>query len=103
MCVKKAQGELLIMAAAIEPTHIHLLIANTGRDIDVTTKWIADQTTKAIHRETDHRGPVWTKNCWCDHIDSQEHWESAAVYIDDHNRRAGRGSRPYPFLAPLEV
>jgi len=102
-CVEKSNGGLVIMAAAIEPTHMHLLLANTGRDIDVTAKWLADQTTKAVHRRTSHRGPVWTKNKWCDHIDNQEHWENAIVYIDDHNMRAGRGSRPYPFLAPIEI
>ena len=82
------------MAATIEPTHMHLLLPNTGRDIDNTAKWIADQTTKAVHRETKHAGPVWTKNNWCDHIDDEQHWENAILYIDDHNIRAGRGSRP---------
>jgi REP element-mobilizing transposase RayT len=102
-CVERAKGELLIMAAAIEPTHMHLLIPHTGRDIHTTVKWIADQTSKAVHRRTAHLGPVWTKNHWCHHIDRQEHWENAAIYVDEHNRRAGRGSRPYAFLAPLEV
>jgi len=32
-CVCKSQGGLLIMAAAIEPTHVHLLLPNTGRPI----------------------------------------------------------------------
>jgi hypothetical protein len=102
-CVERSQGGLIIVAAAIEPTHAHLLLVNTGRDIDNTAKWLADQTTKAIHRKTLHQGPVWTKNPWCDHIDTQEHWDNAILYIDDHNRRAGRGTRPYPFLAPLMV
>jgi REP element-mobilizing transposase RayT len=102
-CVEKSRGGLRIMAAAIEPTHLHLLIPDTGRDIDVTAKWIADQTTKAIHLKTSHQGPVWTKNKWCDHIDQQNHWENAALYIDEHNIRAGRGPRPYPFLSPLAI
>jgi REP element-mobilizing transposase RayT len=100
MCVERSNGDLRIVAAAIEPTHMHLLIVNVGRDIDVTAKWLADQTTKAIHRQTSYRGPIWTKNNWCHHIDQQDHWENAIVYIDEHNVRAGRGSRPYPFLAP---
>ena len=102
-CVERSQGELVIMAAAIERTHMHLLIPDTGRDIDNTAKWIADQTTKAVHRLTPHQGPVWTKNNWCHHLDRQEHWENAILYIDEHNIRAGRGSRPYPFLSPIEV
>src|SRR5690242_20696666 len=102
-CVEKSKGGLIITAAAIEPTHMHLLIVNAGCDIDITAKWPADQTIKAVHRITAHQGPVWTKNKWCDHIDNQEHWENAIFYIDDHNIRAGRGSRPYPFLAPLQI
>ena len=102
-CVVESNGGLRIIAAAIEPTHMHLLIVNTGRDIDITARWLADQTTKAVHRETNHSGPVWTKNKWCDHIDRQDHWENAILYIDDHNIRAGRGSHPYPFLAPVEI
>jgi len=102
-CVDESGGDLRIVAAAIEPTHMHLLIINMGRDIDLTLKWLADRTTKAIHRETTHSGPVWTKNKWCDHIAVEEHWENAIVYIDDHNLRAGRGLRPYPFLAPVEL
>ena len=102
-CVEKSQGGLKIMAAAIEPTHMHLLLPNTGRDIEITSKWLADQTTKSIHRHTCHQGRVWTSKDWCDHIDSEEHWEHALLYIDDHNVRAGRGSRPYPFLCGVEL
>ncbi len=102
-CVDESGGDLRIVAAAIEPTHMHLLIVNMGRDIDLTVKWLADRTTKALHRETHPTGPLWTKNKWSDHIDDQEHWENAIMYIDEHNIRAGRGSRPYPFLAPIEL
>lgn len=102
-CVLRSNGGLKIVAATIEPTHMHLLIPNSGRDINLAAKWLADQTTKRVHRTTEHRGPVWTKNSWCDHIDSQDHWENAVLYIDEHNVRAGRGSRPYAFLAPVEI
>jgi len=102
-CVGEPGGDLRIVAAAIEPTHMHLLIVNVGRDIDLTVKWLSDRTAKAVHRETSHAGRLWTKNKWCDHIDRPEHWENAIVYIDDHNIRAGRGSRPYAFLAPVEL
>ena len=32
---------------------------------DGTAKWLADQTTKAIHGRTPHTGPVWCKGKWC--------------------------------------
>jgi hypothetical protein len=82
---------------------MHLLIPYSGRDIEVTAKWLADQTTKAVHRYTSHAGPVWSKNNWIRHIFASENWENALTYIDDHNVRAGRGSRPYPFLCEIEL
>jgi hypothetical protein len=102
-CVAKSHGGLRIMAATIEPTHLHLLLPDTGRKIETTAKWIADQTTKAIHRRTSHLGPVWTSKSWCEHIADESHWEELLRYIDDHNVRAGRGSRPFPFLCDVEL
>lgn len=102
-CVHRSNGGLRIMAAAIEPTHLHLLLPNTGHDIKITAKWIADQTTKAIHRRTAYVGPVWTSKPWCEQIDGTEHWTRLLSYIDEHNVRAGRGARPYSFLCALEV
>ena len=102
-CVGRSRGGLKVMAAAIEPTHMHLLIPYSGRDVEITAKWVAHQTTKAVHRKTAHSGPVWSKNNWIRHIFSSENWENALLYIDDHNVRAGRGSRPYPFLCEVEL
>ncbi len=51
-CIEKSDGGLAVSAAAIEPTHIHLLIPYSGRDIHKTVKWIADQMTKA-HSQDD--------------------------------------------------
>jgi hypothetical protein len=98
-CVIRSEGGLTIVAAAIEFTHMHLLIPYSGRDIHRTAKWLADQTTKAIHRGTTYRGPVWCKGKWCSYILDQEHWDSAREYIERHNVRRGRPTRPYDFLA----
>lgn len=102
-CVRKSNGGLKIMAAAIESTHMHLLIPYSGRDIEITAKWLADQTTKAVHRRTTHQGLVWSKNNWIRHIFQPEYWENSLLYIDDHNERSGRGRRPYPFLCEVEL
>ena len=85
-------------AAALEPTHMHLLIPYAGRDIDVTAKWLADQTTKAVHRATGHTGPVWCKGKWCSYVFDSAHWDSIREYIERHNERRGLARRPYPFL-----
>jgi REP element-mobilizing transposase RayT len=97
-CVRSSEGGLTIVAAAIEPTHTHLLIRYSGRDIDKTSKWLADQTTKAIHRHTNHQGSVWGKGKWCSYVFDEGHGEIAMQYIERHNLRHGRAAKPYPFI-----
>jgi len=97
-CVAVSADGLAVAAAAIEPTHLHLLIPYSGRDIDNTAKWLADRMTKAIHRQTAHSGPVWCKGKWCSYVFDQANWDSAKEYIERHNVRRGRHARPYAFL-----
>ncbi len=87
-----------IVAASIEPTHMHLLITSSGLDIKRTVKWLAQQTTKAVHRQTDHDGPVWAEGHWCSFIFDESHWANTIRYIETHNLRRGRAARPYAFL-----
>lgn len=98
--IVRSAGGLRISAAAIEPTHVHLLLPCTGRDIDATAKWIADQTTKAVHRVTDHDGPVWCKGRWRSFIFDTDRWNRTAQYVRRHNRRAGLPDDPYPWISP---
>ena len=98
-CVLRSAGGLSIAEATIESTHVHLLIPYSGRDIDKTAKWIADQTTKAVHSETHHKRPVWCKGKWCSYVFDPSHWENAVQYIQRHNIRRGREPRPYSFLS----
>jgi REP element-mobilizing transposase RayT len=101
-CVAKSNGGLSIAALAIEPTHLHVLIPYSGRDIHTTVKWLADQTTKAIHRQTNHNGPVWCKGKWCSFVFGPRHWQNLRRYIGNHNVRAGMRADPYPFITPIE-
>ena len=50
----QAASDWTIAAASIEPTHTHLLLTYSPRDIHVIIKWIKDQCTKSIHRLTPH-------------------------------------------------
>ena len=97
-CVTKSAGGLSIKAATIESTHFHLLIPYSGRDIHATAKWLADQTTKAIHRKTSHQGPVWCKGKWCTFVFDESHWQNAVEYIERHNMRRGLGQWPFSFV-----
>jgi len=93
-----AESPWKIVAASVEPTHTHLLITYSGLDIYNTAKWLADQTTKAVHREADQAGPVWCKGNWCSFVFDQRRWNTAKAYIERHNVRRGLSPRPFPFI-----
>jgi REP element-mobilizing transposase RayT len=94
----QSESEWHIVAASIEPTHMHLLFEHFDSPIEKTTTWIAQRITKAIHSEADHEGPVWAKGSWCNHIFDESHWNNTVRYIEQHNNRRGEGPRPYSFL-----
>ncbi|MGC4005643.1 MAG: hypothetical protein QM811_21995 [Pirellulales bacterium] len=94
MCV----SDWRIVAAAIETTHIHVLMTRTVRDIERTLTWLAQETTKSIHLETAHRGHVWCKGRWNQYVFEHDHWDKTIDYIERHNERRGLGRRPYRFL-----
>ena len=87
-----------IIAASIEPTHLHLLLTYSGMDIEGTVKWLAQQMTKEVHHQTKHQGPVFAKNYWCGYIFEEAYWRNTVRYIERHNERRGEVSRPYPFI-----
>lgn len=93
-----AESDWKIAAGSIEQTHTHLLLTYTTRDIDDTVKWLKDRMTKAIHRSTSHKGPVWCKGKWRSFIFDDDHWRNALGYIERHNIRRGLEPRPYPFI-----
>jgi len=87
------QSDWSLAAITIQPTHMHLLITHTTRNIDHTVKWIADQTTKAIHQQTPFQDKVWAKGRWLEFISEQAHWERLIQYIERHNQQAGPSSK----------
>jgi hypothetical protein len=97
-CADRSDGDLTIDAVTIESTHFHLLIPCSGRDINKTAKWLADQTAKAIHCRTSYRGPVWCKGKWCTYVFERSHWDNSRVYIERHNarRHAREKASPHP-------
>lgn len=94
------ESDWAIVAAAIEPTHMHLLMTYTTRDVDKTAKWLAQRTTKAVHQETPFAGPVWCEGKWLGFIFDIEHWASTRLYIERHNIRRGLGPQPWAWITP---
>jgi REP element-mobilizing transposase RayT len=99
----RAESDWRVAAASIESTHTHLLMTYSDRDVDHTVKWLKDQTTKAIHRQTDHTGPVWCKGRWRSFIFDIDAWRNTKAYIERHNVRRGEGPRPYAFIDDVEM
>lgn len=93
-----AESDWRVAAASIESTHTHLLLTYSERSIDNTIKWIKDQATKAIHKATQHRGPVWCKGRWRSFVFDPVAWRTTRQYIERHNQRRGADPRPYPFI-----
>ena len=81
----EAESDWSFAAMAIEATHAHLLMTRTDRDIDNVVKWLKDQTTKAIHRQTPHQRPVWCKSRWRSFIFDEHVWRNTERYIERHN------------------
>ena len=78
---------------------MHLLITYSGLDIKRTVKWLAQQTTKAVHRQTDHVGPVWCEGYWCSYVFDTAYWTSLVQYIQRHNLRQSESAKLDTFLA----
>ncbi len=97
-CVAKSSPRISIVAAAVDFTHMHFLIASYPRNIDNTIKWMLDQTTKAIHRQAHITQPIWVKGRWLEYIEDLGHWENIHAYIERHNEKNGRPIRPYPWV-----
>ncbi len=84
-----------IAAQGIAPTHLHLALTYTTRDIAGTAKWPGQQMTKGVHRDTPHTGPVFCRGCWLQFIYDVNHWDRLLAYIDRHNKAAdGIGGLP---------
>ncbi len=89
-----------IIAAAIEPTHMHVLLTYTERDIDRTAKWIAQTTTKEVHKSTSYTGPVWCEGKWREFVFDDHHWKNLRLYIERHNLRRGLPAQPWDWIVP---
>src|SRR5262249_47018942 len=81
----QAESDWRVAAASVETTHTHMLLTYTERDIDHTVKWIKDLTTKAIHKQTSHSGPVWCKGRWRSFVYDVDVWQNMRRYIERHN------------------
>jgi REP element-mobilizing transposase RayT len=97
VCVHDSDWQVL--EAAMESTHMHLLLSYTERDIDNTAKWIAQMTTKSVHKTTTFTGPVWCEGIWLEFIYDQQHWDNLRRYIERHNIRRNIPAKPWDWIS----
>jgi hypothetical protein len=92
-------------AAAIERTHVHLLVGVLDFPLDRVIGWIkgvsSSQVLKLPHNVGCRR--TWATGYW--HVDLYDTWAVAYAqrYIVDHNRRRGLPEHPYTWLTPYPI
>ena len=89
-------------AAAIEPTHVHLLLAPLQHDIDKAVGSIMSQTSSALLKlpENWNRKRTWTAGYWKVFIFDVAVVPIVRRYIEGHNERRGLASAPFEWIDP---
>jgi hypothetical protein len=96
-CVMNSDWQFV--ATAFECTHMHTLLTYTERDIDGTAKWIAQITTKSVHKTTTFTRPVWCEGKWLEFIYDHQHWDNVRRYIERHNLRRNLPAKPWDWIS----
>jgi hypothetical protein len=90
------------IAAAIEPTHIHLLLGPVREDLRTLVGRLKGKSSSAVlaSGRHDNRRHVWTEGYWKVFLFDALGIEAVTDYILDRHRRTGRGINPYPWCRP---
>lgn len=91
-----------IHAAAIEPTHVHLLLGPLAESISVVAGRLKGQTSSALRDLPRNHGRerTWTAKYW--KVFLFDEWALARVtkYIEDHNLRRSLRAAPSDWIRP---
>lgn len=93
-----SESDWKIAAAAFESTHMHLLMTFSECDVDGIAKWLAQRTTKGVHKRTSFSGPLWCEGKWLEFVFDRSHYENIRDYIERHNLRRGLPAQPWPSI-----
>lgn len=94
-----------IYAAAIEPTHVHLLLAPVQEAIGIVAGRFKGKTSSDILALPHNAGRerTWTAKYWKVFLFDTLALETVKVYVEDHNRRRGMPASPFPWICPLDI
>ena len=92
-------------AAAIEPTHVHLLMGPIQEHVSSFAGRLKGTTSSAVLGVPGNTGRqrIWTSGYWKVFLYDLESMVAVKEYIDDHNRRSGLNAEPFDWLTPLAM
>jgi len=92
-------------AAAIEPNHIHLLLAPINEPIGTVVGRLKGKTSSSLLalRQNEARTRTWTARYWKVFLFDIDSLEAAKIYIEAHNLRRGLAATPYPWISTVDI
>ena len=90
----------VVLAAAIEPTHIHLLTGPLKQDIAAFAGRLKGATSSALLKQSENcdRKRIWTSGYWKVFLFDEPAVICVKDYIERHNERRGMPSAPYDWI-----
>ena len=92
-----------IRAAAIEPTHVHLLFGRLRDDIAKVVGRIKSRCSSEILKLPANAGRsrVWTEKYWKVYLFDEDGMYAVQKYVQEHNTRRGLPANPWDWVCPL--
>lgn len=89
-----------ILAAAIEPTHVHLLTGPLKQDVAAFAGRLKGASSSALLKRPENadRNRVWTTGYWKVFLFDDPAVICVKDYIEQHNERRGLPSAPYDWI-----
>ena len=96
-----SEADFHILACAIMPDHVHVVIRRHPRDIEMIVGHLRSRATKQLGRDAIRPDqPIWAKKSWNRYLDSPD-LPNAIAYVNNNPRRAGLPAQFWPFVEPL--
>jgi REP element-mobilizing transposase RayT len=93
----------VVYAAAIEKTHVHLLLAPVNEDIGTVVGRLKGKTSSNVLALPSNRGRTrtWTAKYWKVFLFDTDALAAVRDYIENHNVRRGLPPSPFPWISPI--
>ena len=109
--VASHEANYRVLALAIMPDHVHLLLERHPRHIDQIASHLKAKATQAMNEAGMHpmaRYPLsngcvpspWARKYWCPFVDDERYMEAAIKYIEGNPVKAGLKRQRWSFVKP---